>query len=77
MGWLDYPPGPIGWLGAAADGMSGGGDGEVTGDDVRNNDALECSFACGACDAPISASDSSCSACGEVIEWDKEPIWEC
>lgn len=70
--WLDYPPGPIGWMGAAADSMSGnGGDG-----DIRDNEVLIPDFACGACDAPISASDEACPTCGETIEWDAEPIYE-
>lgn len=72
MSWLDYPPGPVGWLGAAADGMTGGG--EDTAGELRDNDIGDYSFACGACDAPIADTDSICGACGEPIEWNEPPI---
>ena len=59
MGWLDYPPGPIGWLGMMTDGGGGGDDGA--------GDAFwECSE-CGY--SPVYAGDSSCGGCGESMDW--------
>jgi len=73
---LDYYP-PTGiWreLNGTSDDSSAGG-GETAGD-LRSDSDFDYTFACGACDATISGSDSSCPSCGEIVEWDKEPTWE-
>lgn len=46
-------------------------------DELRNDSQFDYSFACGACNAPISQMDNMCPACGEPVEWDKAPTWEC
>ena len=73
MSLWDYHPfiGPIREAnGTATDGGGSAGD-------LRNDPNFDYSFACGKCEAPISEMDNMCPACGEQVEWDKAPTWEC